>query len=312
MRSNLPFLGTVTFAVALSAGVLSVGNTAQGADLVSADILQPIDPARLCAVSAPNAKIEGAGGVIHAEDAEDDDHASRGYGALTIALPLTCDIGLQVDGSIGKAGGEHDYSAAAHLFARDPASHLLGLYGGHSEFYGNTTNRLGVEGELYMNQLTLSAVGGWEDSDRSDENYFAAGQISWYATDNFKLSAGVARSSGITFGTYGVEWQPDASDISFFVQGAAGEDDYATIFAGVRWHWGAGQKSLIRRHREDDPIGWENILKVPGEEEEENLIVTENGVVCPPPPGPILNRIDNENGTDEDGCPIHGDDGGPE
>jgi hypothetical protein len=41
--------------------------------------------------------------------------------------------------------------------------------------------------------------------------------------------------------------------MSLFVEAQFGENDYATVFGGVKFYFGSDNKSLMRRHREDDP-----------------------------------------------------------
>jgi hypothetical protein len=40
---------------------------------------------------------------------------------------------------------------------------------------------------------------------------------------------------------------------AFFVEGNIGEGDFKSIWAGFRMYFGTRDKSLIQRHREDDP-----------------------------------------------------------
>ena len=63
-------------------------------------------------------------------------------------------------------------------------------------------------------------------------------------------------SSHISIGAVGLEYQLESSifggGTSIFAEGRIGEDDYAAVWGGVRLYLGQ-EKSLIRRHREDDP-----------------------------------------------------------
>jgi hypothetical protein len=57
-------------------------------------------------------------------------------------------------------------------------------------------------------------------------------------------------------GAVGMEYQLPAdfvSGASLFAEGRIGEEDYGSVLGGIRIAFGAGEKSLIRRHREDDP-----------------------------------------------------------
>ena len=43
---------------------------------------------------------------------------------------------------------------------------------------------------------------------------------------------------------------------SLFVEGRAGENDFRGVWGGVKFYFGQKDKSLIQRHRQDDPINW--------------------------------------------------------
>ena len=64
----------------------------------------------------------------------------------------------------------------------------------------------------------------------------------------------------------GVEYQLQSNffggGTSVFAEGRVGEDDYAAVWAGVRLYLGAGEKSLIRRHREDDPGSFDETARI--------------------------------------------------
>ena len=112
---------------------------------------------------------------------------------------------------------------------------------------------------------------GLRIGDISNDDVFGAGIVSFYATDNLNLQIGYAKFLDVDTLLLGAEWQPDGSDISLFAMGEIGEDDHSTFLGGMRYHFGGEQKSLIRRHREDDPITWATWLKTGGDDE-----------MCPP------------------------------
>ena len=43
---------------------------------------------------------------------------------------------------------------------------------------------------------------------------------------------------------------------ALFAEGRIGEDDFQGVWGGIRFYFGQKDKSLIRRHREDDPYDW--------------------------------------------------------
>ena len=102
--------------------------------------------------------------------------------------------------------------------------------------------------------------------DSLDDNagLFAEGRASWYATDNFKVNAGLryadAFGSDRTEVVGGAEYLTQFStgtaasifgDVAFDVGGNDGGGNDVTVMGGLRFHFGTGNKSLIRRDRED-------------------------------------------------------------
>ena len=69
---------------------------------------------------------------------------------------------------------------------------------------------------------------------------------------------------------------------SLFVEGRAG--DYTGVWGGLRFYFGQSDKSLIRRHREDDPIEWtpESLGSMSNQQTQTNV----TGSSPPPPPPP--------------------------
>ena len=58
----------------------------------------------------------------------------------------------------------------------------------------------------------------------------------------------------------GFEFQPEALPGSVFVDAMVGSDDYVSVMGGLRFYFGAEDKSLKARHREDDPGHFFNLL----------------------------------------------------
>jgi len=206
----------------------------------------------LCAVSGFNAKIEAGGGYY--KDNSNNTKGGRLHAAGSVALPLSCVFGLQFDGAIGALDGRTAGGGAIHAFARDPSSYLLGGYGEYSVVGNNDIWRFGGEAEAYWGQITFSALAGYEDSDLTNSDVFAAIDLSFYATDNFRISGGYRRFLDIDAAAVGAEWQFDNTPFSVFTEGQVGSNKYLSVVGGVRFHFGGPQKSLIRRNREDDPF----------------------------------------------------------
>ncbi len=251
--SNRSFFLTTT---ALISG-LSLSTAGFAADLYVDG--EPTMPTVLPAVSGVNGKISAEGGLFDAE----------GFGALSgsISLPLGQSFGVQIDGSVGTLDEEFFGSAGGHLFWRNPDYGLLGVYGSFTALDGvdAEVSRIGVEAEYYWNQVTLKGVIGAEFMDidapinYDETNLFAFSDVSFYAMDDLELSVGHRYTGEKHALALGVEYQlPQqifASGVSLFAEGRIGEDNYQGAWAGVRMYLG-DEKTLIRRHREDDPTDW--------------------------------------------------------
>lgn len=258
MSARNPFL----VSTALLGGLVFAGSAA-AADLYLEGT--PVEPTVLPAVSGINGKISVLGGSLFDE----------GYGALagSISVPVGVRYGLQLDGAVGTHDGEFIGGGAGHLFWRDPSMALLGIYGSHT-YHDNldgSVSRIGIEGEYYWNQFTAKAVVGVEffdvdiPTDVDDENFFAFSDLSYYPLDNLELSVGHRYTAETHALALGVEYQLDqqvfSSGVALFAEGRIGENDYEGIWGGVTFYIG-DDKSLIRRHREDDPDDWgeDNLL----------------------------------------------------
>lgn len=251
--SNRSFFLTTT---ALISG-LSLSTAALAADLYVDG--EPSVPMLLPAVSGVNGKISAEGGLFDAE----------GFGALSgsLSLPLGHSYGVQIDGSVGTFDEEFFGSAGGHLFWRNPEYGLLGIYGSYTALDGvdGEVSRIGVEAEYYWNQVTLKGVIGAEFLDLDapinydETNLFAFSDIAYYAMDDLELSVGHRYTGEKHALALGVEYQLNqpifASGVSLFAEGRIGEDEYRGAWAGVRMYLG-DEKTLIRRHREDDPTDW--------------------------------------------------------
>jgi len=209
-----------------------------------------------CAVSEINGKLSIAGGATKDKGNKGAAFQSEG----SVSFPINCQFGLQLDGALGKLDGKSTGGVAAHAFTRIPSSYLLGAYGSYSGVGSNDVWRLGAEAEYYIDKVTLSGLAGYENSDRTKGDVFAVLGVSYYATDNFKVSAGYSRFLDVSAAAFGAEYQIDNMPASLFVSGQVGNKDHRKVLAGVRYYFGGAQKSLIRRDREDDPLNFLNLL----------------------------------------------------
>lgn len=212
------------------------------------------------AVSGLNGKIDARGGYYKSDADSTNNFAGFATGAVT--APLGKQFGLQVDAGAGVAGGDLYWGGGGHLFWRDPSMGLVGLYGQYGEFKKASAARLGVEGEAYFGKFTLggNVAYQWGSDSRkvSVEDGIVAGvNLKFYVTDNFMLRAGGGIEGGSGFGKGGFEFQPGFAalpGLSVFADAGGGGNDHFFALAGIRYYFG-DNKTLIRRHREDDPDG---------------------------------------------------------
>lgn len=239
---------TVTFAAVLLSSVPT-----WAADLES----MPLDA---CAVSQVNGKLEAAGGYI-----DDLDEGSRFQGVGSLSFPLGCLWGAQVDVGGGSLDGDHWGGIGGHLFTRDPNSYLIGAHLQYINLDGEDIFRVGPEAELYFGNVTLSGWAGWENADTLDDDVFAALDLSFYATEDLKFNVGYRRFLDIDAAAIGAEWQFDiGAPLSLFAEAQFGSEDFSTVLVGAKFYFGAPEKSLIQRHREDDPGHFFNLLREVG------------------------------------------------
>ena len=239
-------LKSVSMVAASTLGILA-SSWSFAADQIDADRYAGSN----CAVSGINGKIEAAGGKIDSGS----NNGSRQHIAGSFSTPLGCQFGLQLDGNVGTLDGFSTSGFAGHLFYRDPSSYLLGFYGSFNKIGENDLHRIAIEGELYLQQFTFSGIIGSEDSDNTNSDMFGAGKISFYLSDNLEINGGVAQFLDVNVATAGIEWQLEGSNISLFADAAFGDNNHNSVFGGLRYYFGK-QKTLIRRHREDDPENW--------------------------------------------------------
>lgn len=211
------------------------------------------------AVSGINGKIEAAY-TWYEIDGLDDIDLWSGTGAISV--PIGHRYGLQIDGGVGRFSGNGSataYGVGAHLFWRNPDLALLGLYGDYQRVSDVDAQswRLGVEGELYFDRISLEGFAGAEQLDlgSADETFFSGEAIAaLYVTDDFRIHGGVGHRFDETFGIVGAEHMLPlgANNVALFGDGKFSGEATA-IRAGVRVYFGEEGKSLQARHREDDP-----------------------------------------------------------
>ena len=273
----------------------------------AADFSTPLPHLALPAVDGFNGKVDAFFGANRYRTFLGRENEGAGGVAGSISIPLSHSFGFQVDALVGGRDGGIAGGGAAHLFWRQPDKGLFGLYGSlfRHDRQDLTRARLGLEGELYHGRFSLVGLAGYERTDASagfagvipgfnvfntgsESRFFSAANINFYASENWKLSVGHRFTSGIHVGAIGTEYlfqSGGGTAFSVFAEGRLGENRYSAVWGGVRVYFGAKDKPLIRRHREDDPTNWlhEELYGPRGVGQRLTPII---GPPPPPPPPP--------------------------
>ncbi len=165
-------------------------------------------------------------------------------------------LGLQADIAAVNAFSDTIYGGTLHAFTRDPNSYLFGVAGGFGSSNSTGFGYVGPEAELYLGNVSLEAYGGFINLNNAGVqrgDLFAFGDAAFYATPDLRLALGVSTVAGFKSAHAGMEWQLDSTPVSFKLDGRLGDDGFAAATAGLTLYFGGTEKSLIRRHREDDP-----------------------------------------------------------
>ncbi len=211
-------------------------------------------PGTLPAVSGLNGKFSLESGI----ESSFGKATGVGLASGSITMPLGHAFGLQFDADAATREGNADGGGTAHLFWRDPAMGLLGLIGSVEGDATGHVGSYGVEGEFFAGPVTLGTSMGYVDTAASvlgQTGGFYEAHVQVYPAPDLSLNAGLEAVLGHLSGSASVEYQPtllQQHNVSFFVDTEAGDQSFSSVTAGIRFYFGA-DKTLIRRHREDDP-----------------------------------------------------------
>ncbi len=237
MTYNKIFI-TVTFAASL------MSSASWAADVVKGD---------LPAVSGPNGKVELSGGVAGIDGF---DTTAVFQGGASISLPLGERFGLQFDAADVNKFNDNMIGGNLHLFTRNPDSYLFGAVGGFAHANNANISYIGPEAELYLNNISIEALGGYMHLDVAgvqSDKLFAIGDVALYATDDLRFAVGASTIADFKSAHVGAEWQLQDMPISLTANARIGDDNFKEATVGLKFYFGGENKSLIRRHREDDP-----------------------------------------------------------
>ena len=240
------------------------------------------------AVDGINGKVETLGGRIANRS------IAGSEGALSI--PLSGPLGIQFDGAFGSFDQRGFGNIAGHFFWRNPGQGLLGIYSSYTywdQFGGAYLGQLAVEGEYYSGRWTLQGIAGVESGNAASNTFtttttvppgfgfnsppgvintasftsmydvrtrfFDQINVKYYLTDDWVAYAGHRYLGGKNALALGGEYAfPLANRFkaSAFVEARVGEGEFRGIWGGLKFYFGAKDKPLIARHRQDDPNIW--------------------------------------------------------
>lgn len=205
--------------------------------------------ARDPAVSVTNLKVTAEGGSV------DDEGGWLGVAALT--APLGTEWGVQAEGGLFGVDDDSSYGLAGHVFKRDPESYLAGVFlaYAHEDDFDFEVTRVGGEVEFYLDRVTLLFKGGYQFAELIDDTAFGEAEISFYASDNFMLSAGASFDEDAALGHAGAEWLFGGSalpGLALRADAYVGENDFDSVMGGITYYFGT-DASLKDRHRKQDP-----------------------------------------------------------
>lgn len=246
----------LAWAVAGLFGFSISATAALAADLnVDSGVPTPAMQTVLPAVSGVNGKFEVLGGMTDTPA----DGTNGVYGVTgSLSVPLGDRLGFQGDLAATSINGMAGFGGAAHLFTRNPDQYLLGITGAVATRNGATIYGIGPEAELYLGNFSLEAFGGFarlnQDKMPDDSGVFAFADLAWYPTDNWRVALGGASVLGYNSVDFSTEYQVPGIGTSLTGKVRIGEDGAKTATAGVKFYFGGeSSKSLIDRHRQDDP-----------------------------------------------------------
>ena len=205
------------------------------------------------AVEDLNGKVDFSAGTMNAHWGENL--------AASLALPVSPHLGLQADGLFTHVGQQNFDGGGLHFFWRDSEKGLLGLTAAGLDGNALYGIQCGVEAEYYLKRFTLGGNLGFAsiqyDSpapfiNTRPTDVYATASLSYYPVDNLMLQGAYSRFFDGNLGELSLEYQTPVRGLSCFAEIAKGENGYDQALFGLRYYFGK-DKSLIRRHREDDP-----------------------------------------------------------
>ena len=207
------------------------------------------------AVSGFNGKFDYSGGEMNSSEGNNLDGS--------VSFPVAHSFGFQADGLYSRISDLNFYGGAGHLFWRNPAVGLFGITGGYLYREGVDTFQLGAESEYYFHRLTFGAFAGVGQInyanpapfiDTNPTRFVGVLSAGYYPIDNLLVSGSYTTAFNDNLFKGDLEYQTPINGLALTFEAARGANGYDHVLFGIRYYFG-GKKSLIDRHRQDDPPG---------------------------------------------------------
>ena len=114
---------------------------------------------------------------------------------------------------------------------------------------------MGVESGNSKTQITSNLIETYNIPTR----FFDKINLAYYLSDDWKAFVGhryVGGKNALALGSEFAFRINGPTMGALFVEARIGEDDYRGLWGGLRFYGGQKDKTLIQRHRQDDPIDW--------------------------------------------------------
>lgn len=177
----------------------------------------------------------------------------------SVIAPFEGKFGAQFDLTGGVAGNSRLLGVAGHLYWRDPRVGMVGGTLSHGRRFGKDDIKIfraGIDGAYYFNRLTLGAGVAYRVGNVHHHRALFISAVA-YPIDNLALRVGGGFISGDDdIVRFGIEWQSlprTVQGLSLFADIVIepGDKQYRSFIVGLRYYFGAGQKTLLRYHREN-------------------------------------------------------------
>jgi hypothetical protein len=233
-------------------------------------------PAALGAVDGFNGKVDVFGGSYMNRQF----FGTKASAAAPLGDRLS-PYGVQIDGVKGRFDHRSFGAVGGHLFWRDPSRGLLGIYASYTnwnQFGGIHVGQVAAEGAVYWGRYTLEGIAGVEfgnsasvitgdtvngfliQSINIQTRFFDKINVAYYVQDDLKIYGGHRYLGGRNALALGAEWalpfKSRGMQATLFAEARVGEGDFHGIWGGVKVYFGQSDKTLMQRHRQDDPFEW--------------------------------------------------------